>query len=138
MASCQKNRFGFRKQRSTSHAISQVLNQIYTNMNRSAITTAVYIDFSKAFNCVQHHTLIRKLKDLNLSVNTIQWIASYLEGREQRTLANRVYSSFLPITQGVLQGSVLGPLFYIIYSNDITEIVKKSSFAFYAYGTVIY
>ena len=132
------NQFGFRKQRSTSHAISQVLNQIYTTMNRSAVTVAVYIDFSKAFNCVQHPTLLRKLYDLNLGSDTIQWITSYLGNREQRTLANGVYSSSLPVTQGVSQGSVLGLLFYIIYSNDITENIRKSGFAFYADDTVIY
>ena len=118
------NQFGFRKQQSTSHAISQVLHQIYSNMNKSTITAAVYINFSKAFNCVQHSTLLCKLGKMNLSPNTTQWIASYLEGREQRTLVNGTYSTFLPVNQGVPQGSVLGPLFYIIYSNDIIE--KKS------------
>ena len=132
------NQYGFRKQRSTSHAISQVLHQIYSNMNRSAITAAVYIDFSKAFNCVQHSTLLCKLGKMNLSPKTIQWIASYLVGREQRTLVNGTHSTSLPVNQGVPQGSVLGPLFYIIYSNDIIEKVKKSGFTFYADDTVIY
>ena len=54
------SQFGFRKQRSTSHAISQLLNQVYTNINKSTITAAIYIDFSKAFNCVQHSTLIKQ------------------------------------------------------------------------------
>ena len=132
------NQFGFRKQRSTSHAISQLLNQVYTNINKSTITAAIYIDFSKAFNCVQHSTLIKKLSELNLSQNIISWITSYLQGREQRTLANNTFSSFLPVTNGVPQGSVLGPLLYIIYANDIVKKIKNSGFTFYADDTVLY
>ena len=91
------SQFGFRKQRNTSHAISQLLNQIYTNINKSTITTAIYVDFSKAFNCVQHSTLLNKLATLKLDNNLIQWIASYLMNREQRTLANNVFSTYLPV-----------------------------------------
>ena len=68
------NQFGFRKQRSTTHAISQLLNQIYTNINKSAITAAIYIDFSKAFNCVQHSTLVDKLSEFNISKNVVGWL----------------------------------------------------------------
>ena len=133
-----ENQFGFRKQRSTSHAISQLLNQVYTNINKSAITAAVYIDFSKAFNSVQHSTLMTKLSKLNLSAHVISWISSYLQDRKQKTLANNIYSSYLPVSQGVPQGSVLGPLLYIIYANDITDIIENSGFTFYADDTVLY
>ena len=132
------NQFGFRRQRSTSHAISQLLNQIYTNINRSTITAAIYIDFSKAFNCVQHTTLISKLSEFNIGPDTISWISSYLQGRVQRSLVNNKYSSVLPVTQGVPQGSVLGPLLYIVYSNDIASKINNSSFTFYADDTVLY
>ena len=132
------NQFGFRKQRNTSHSISQLLNQVYTNINKATVTTAIYIDFSKAFNCVQHQTLLNKLKQLNLDRNLIKWVASYLTNREQRTLANSLYSSYTQVNQGVPQGSVLGPLLYIIYANDITERVKYSGFTFYADDMVLY
>ena len=120
------NQFGFRKQRSTSHAVSQVLNQIYTNINRSTVTCAIYLDFSKAFNSVQHPTLLEKLKQANLGTTTLSWVASYLEGRKQRTLINNEYSTLISVKQGVPQGSVLGPLFYIIYANDITDMIEHS------------
>ena len=132
------NQFGFRKQRSTSRAISQLLNQIYININKSVVTTAVYIDFSKAFNCVQHDTLLNKLSHLNLDPNFMMWTASCLTGREQRTLVNNIYSSCLPVPQGVPQGSVLGPLLYIIYANDIGDRIKNNGFTFYADDTVLY
>ena len=132
------NQFGFRKQRSTTHALSQLLNQVYTNINRSVVTAAVYIDFSKAFNCVQHSTLLNKLTHLNLDQNFVRWIASYLNNRSQRTLANNTYSTSRQINQGVPQGSVLGPLLYIIYANDIADRIKNSGFTFYADDTVLY
>ena len=132
------SQFGFRKQRSTTHAVSQLLNQIYTNINRSVITAAVYIDFSKAFNCVQHSTLLKKLMEYRIGQEAISWLESYLESREQRTLVNNDYSQWLPVPQGVPQGSVLGPLLYIIYSNDIAQKIKNSGFTFYADDTVLY
>ena len=96
-----ENRFGFRRQRSTLHAISQLLNQIYININRSLITAAIYIDFSKVFNLVQHSTLINKLAEYDINPKVIKWITSYLQGREQRSLINNMYSTFLPVPQGV-------------------------------------
>ena len=132
------NQFGFRQQRSTTHAIAQLLNQIYTNINKSAITAAVYIDFRKAFDCVQHDKLIQKIATQNIDAPAVCWIKDYLTNRQQRTYANDVYSSFQNITQGVPQGSVLGPLFYIIYADDIKRRIKKSSYTFYADDTVLY
>ena len=131
------SQFGFRKQRSTAHAVSQLLIQIYTNINKSTTTVAIYIDFSKAFNCVQHPTLLNKLKKLNLDPNLIRWVASYLENHTQRTLANNVHLDCQPVLQGVPKGSVLGPLLYIIYSNDIADRIQNSGFAFYADDTVL-
>ena len=132
------NQFGFRKQRSTVHAVSQVLNQIYTNINRSAVTAAIYLDFSKAFNSVQHDTLLNKLQQMNLTQSTLSWIASYLGNRKQRTLVNNAYSALIPVNQGVPQGSVLGPLFYIIYANDMAKVIEASGCTFYADDTVLY
>ena len=68
----------------------------------------------------------------------VQWFRSYLTNRRQRVLANNVYSSVQTVTQGVPQGSVLGPLFYILCTNDITNIVKHCNIALYADDTVLY
>ena len=69
--------------------------------------------------------------------NTIEWLRNYLTNRTQSTVANNVCSPTAEITQGVPQGSILGPLLYIIYANDIHNIITKSKFAFYADDTVI-
>ena len=68
----------------------------------------------------------------------IKWVESYLQGKEQRVYANGTYSSSKLITQGVPQGSVLGPLFYIIYANDLSALFKCCEFALYADDTVLY
>ena len=129
---------GFRKNHSTLHSISQVTDFINKKMDSRTPTLAAFIDFRKAFDCVQHPVLMNKLSQLNLDDSVLDWVRSYLSDRDQRVLANGVYSSALTVTQGVPQGSVLGPLFYIIYANDLTQIVKNCHIAMYADDTVLY
>ena len=89
-------------------------------------------------DCVQHPLLLDKLSALNVGETTVQWAEDYLAERKQRVLANDVCSSYLKVTQGVPQGSVLGPLFYIIYANDLTKCVVDCEMALYADDTVLY
>ena len=131
------HQYGFRRNRSTLHAVTQVVNHVGTNLNKRIKTVAVFIDFKKAFDCLQFPTLIAKLADLGLHQDTVHWLKDYLTNRTQSTVANNTLSSLANITQGVQQGSILGPLLYIIYANDIQDIITKSKFAFYADDTVI-
>ena len=133
-----KEQHGFRKAHSTVHSIAQLTNYIYKRLDEKSPTLAVFIDFKKAFDCVQHPVLLDKLKTMNLDVSMTNWIDSYLTCRQQRVFANGSYSSYQDIMQGVPQGSVLGPLFYIIYANDLADIVKNCKIAMYADDTVIY
>ena len=73
-----------------------------------------------------------------MGTQLLDWVESYLSTRLQRVFANGVYSSYQNVTQGVPQGSVLGPLFYIIYANDLSEVVKKCEIALYADDTVLF
>ena len=129
---------GFRKERSTVHSVAQVTNFISKKMDSKIPTLAAFIDFRKAFDCVQHTVLLDKLKQLNVKYELQDWVRNYLLERKQRVLANGTYSSFQHITQGVPQGSVLGPLLYIIYANDLVKTVKHCKIAMYADDTVIY
>ena len=107
-------------------------------MDNKLTTLATFIDFRKAFDCVQHPTLLRKLSNIGLHPDVLKWLQSNLSNRRQRVLANNTYSSYQEITQGVPQGSVLGPLFYIIYANDIVSRVRFCNIALYADDTVLY
>ena len=133
-----ENQHGFRKNHSTIHSVAQLLNFINTKMDQRLPTLTTFIDFRKAFDCVQHPILLNKLKSMNLDPMVTNWFESYLTGRKQRVLANGTFSSFDAITQGVPQGSVLGPLFYIIYANDVVKMVKHCKVAMYADDTVLY
>ena len=129
---------GFRKNHSTIHSVAQLTDYISKKMDVRLPTLAAFVDFRKAFDCVQHPLLLSKLKQLGFDTSTIDWIASYLSDRSQRVLANEVYSPYLKVTQGVPQGSVLGPLFYIVYANDLSKIVKNCEIALYADDTVLF
>ena len=129
---------GFRRNHSTIHSVAQFTNYVNTKMDSGIPTIATYIDFRKAFDCVQHPVLLDKLSQLNFGTDIIKWVKSYLSSRVQRVYANNTYSSYKTIMQGVPQGSVLGPLFYIIYANDLIDEVKHCKVALYADDTVLY
>ena len=126
---------GFRKSHSTLHSAAQLVNYVNTNLDCRRPTLAAYIDFRKAFDCVQHDLLIDKLRRMYLHPTVIDWIGSYLQGREQKVYANGVFSASKVVTQGVPQGSVLGPLFYIVYANDLSSLFNNCEFAMYADDT---
>ena len=132
------NQHGFRKKHSTVHSVAQLTTFINKKMDVRLPTLAVFIDFRKAFDCVQHPILLNKLASLNICNEVLALFKSYLENREQKVLANNVFSSAQTITQGVPQGSVLGPLFYILYANDLVDVVKYCKVALYADDTVLY
>ena len=88
-------------------------------------TLAVYVDFKKAFDCVQDPVLLDKLSHLNIDRSVIDWICSYLSNRKQRVLANNSYSSYQSVTQGVPQGSVLGPLFISYMLTTSLKLLKS-------------
>ena len=129
---------GFRKAHSTAHSIVQLTEFINLRMDQRMPTLVTYIDFRKAFDCVQHPVLLGKLRQLGLGQPVIEWVRSYLRNRDQKVLANGVLSTTQTITQGVPQGSVLGPLLYIVYANDLIKTIKHCKVALYADDTVLF
>ena len=117
---------GFRKSHSTLHAAAQLVDYVNNNLDKGRPTLVTYIDFRKAFDCVKHDCVKHdnKLSQLNLDECVVNWTQSYLSDREQRVFANNVYSAPKRVLQGVPQGSVLGPLFYIIYANYLSNLFK--------------
>ena len=99
---------------------------------------ALFIDLSKAFDTVNHSLLLRRLENIGCDSNSLKWFHNYLSDRQQYVRAGKVKSAPLPITNGVPQGSILGPVFFTIYINDIAKEVKNCNIHLYADDTILY
>ena len=129
---------GFRPKRSTIQTVFQFTSDLYQFINSNLNTTAVYIDFRKAFDPVSHSTLIKKLKTFKLSAPLVKILENYLANRQQHTQINNTTSTLKSVPFGVPQGSVLGPTLFIMYINDVVKEIKNCSIYLYADDMVIY
>ena len=108
------------------------------SVNRGLVTTAAFIDLQKAFDTVNFNILPKKLEKAGIRSTVLRWCTSYLFGRSQRTLVIGLTSTSLPVTCGVLQGSVLGPLLFLVYINDLASALDECGIKLYADDTVLY
>ena len=131
---------GFRKDHSTLSAVFDVTQHMYNNMDKRHVTYCAFIDYSKAFDTLDHNILIKKLVNIGLSSPVIEWCRSYLCGRKQCVKNGNFVSDELGVNYGVPQGSILGPLFFIIYVNDLLSLFNESDpeITLYADDTVLY
>ncbi len=132
------SQFGFRPKSSTEIALVNFTDSILENMDKGLITGVVSIDLTKAFDTVDHGILYSKLKVAGFADTSVDWIKSYLTHRTQITAIGNVYSTAKPVHIGVPQGSVLGPLLFIIYVNDVPLCIRHCNISLYADDTVIY
>lgn len=132
-----KFQHGFRKSFSCETQLICFTHDLHTILDRGSITDCIFLDFAKAFDTVPHELLLFKLSKLNLDPNVLAWLHCFLTNRYQFVNVNGTNSAFSPVNSGVPQGSVLGPLLFLIYINDLPTNIS-SSISLFADDCVIY
>ena len=126
----------YRKGHSTQTCLTLVTNYIYKLLDRKKYAAIASLDLSKAFDSISHALMLNKLAKLNLSEGTLKWIKSYLTNRKQKSKFRKFTSEEEPITSGVPQGSIIGPLLFLCFTNDISkEFEGKCKIVAYADDT---
>jgi len=132
------HQFGFRENYNTSDAVLQFIDAVQDSLNYKKVTITVFLDFSKAFDTVNHAVLLKKLLHLGFRGVVYDWFKSYLSDRRQYVKIGQKESPITQIIMGVPQGSVLGPYLFLLYINDMQMCTKKLNLIHFADDTTAY
>ena len=132
------NQSAYKKNHGTQTALLKLTEDIYDAIDDSEITLLILLDFSKAFDTVNHKLLLAKLNILGFQEGTCQWINSYLSGRQQKVQTQNDASEWSAVVNGVPQGSILGPLLFTILISDMRVKIWNGSYITYADDTNLY
>ena len=133
-----KSQYGFRSGLSTIDAVSELIGKTVIGCEEGNYTLCVLLDLSKAFDTISHDILLMKLNKYGIRGHALNWFCSYLSHRKQYVEINNIKSEEILMEYGVPQGSVLGPLLFIIMINDITNSLQHSKCIIYADDTTLY
>ena len=133
-----QNQYGFRKLYSCSHALNHSTSFVLKSLSKKEHVLGIFIDLSKAFNTIDHYKMLKKRECYGIRGIALDLIRSYLTGRSQFCEYQETESTSAPICYGVPQGSVLGPLIFLLYINDITNCSEHAEFVLFADDTNIF
>ena len=123
-----KLQYGFQKGKSTTSQLLNVLHNIHKFLEKRCQVDTIYLDFAKAFDKASHEHLLVKLCNFGIGGNLLRWFGDYLSGRYQRVTVMRITSEPLPVLSGVPQGSILGPLLFLVYVNYLSKSTSNNTF----------
>ena len=126
------SQYGFRKGHSTEHAVLELVDHIYTKIDHGETPISIFVDLTKAFDCLDHKILFKKLEFYGVRGSSLKLLQDYLTNRKQFTECENIRSDFGPITTGVPQGSNLGPFLFLVYLNDIQNCSSQFKIINYA------
>jgi hypothetical protein len=121
------SQFGFRRGRSCEMALLSLYERIVNSIDSKRFSVGIFIDIRKAFDCVPRQQLVRKLSIYGFSKSACSLILSFLTDRTQQTVVNSTSSSTLPVNCGLPQGTVLGPVLFVLYVNDLLEYLRNKT-----------
>ena len=130
--------FGFRKGHSTAQAVSEIADNLREAIDNNLYTCGVFIDFSKAFDTVNHEILLKKLESYGIRGMPLKWFTSYLNNRQQYVAIGHTESPRQTMTCGIPQSSTLGPLLFLLYINDLPNCSETLTFRIFADDTNLF
>ena len=138
------SQYGFREGHSCENATSELVSQIVKGQQEGMYTLSLFLDLSKAFDSLEHDVLLKKLDRYGIRGITNKWFASYLHNRKMRVKCNTgstgklEYSQYKTVSYGTPQGSCLGPLIFIIFTNDLHKQLMNTASLLFADDTTLY
>jgi hypothetical protein len=132
------SQYGFREAHSTGLALMELIEDITSNLDNNLVTTGVFIDLKKAFDTIDHSILFNKLCHYGVRGIVSSWIKYYLTNKKQFVCYGGICSDYRTMLCGVPQGSIFGPILFLLYINELANISNKLKFILFADDTNVF